>query len=71
MNQIAQAIYEYRCNNPCGTQPMPLEQVAKKSGVSRSTLHEIVEGKREPSLRTAVKLADALGITLDALAGRK
>ncbi len=37
-------------------------QLASKSGMSLGAVHDYEQGKREPSLRSAVKLADALGV---------
>ena len=45
-------------------------QLARLSGIPKGTLLQWEYGLRTPLLDAAVKLADALGITLDALAGR-
>ena len=43
-------------------------QLAEKAGVATSTVGCIERGISEPSLFTAICLADALGVTLDFLA---
>lgn len=43
-------------------------QLAEKSGVAASTISGIERGRSEPSLFTAICLADALGVSLDFLA---
>jgi transcriptional regulator with XRE-family HTH domain len=45
-----------------------LEVLAEKSGLCVGTISPIERGTREPSLLTAMCLADALGVTLDYLA---
>jgi transcriptional regulator with XRE-family HTH domain len=45
-------------------------QLADKSGVPVGTVRDYEQGKRDPLLSTAGKLADALGVSLDVLAGR-
>ncbi|MCX7884275.1 MAG: helix-turn-helix transcriptional regulator [Caloramator sp.] len=43
-------------------------KLAKKAGVGQSTVHEIVSGKRKRiSLASAIKIADALNITVETL----
>ena len=37
------------------------EQLARRSGVHRSTITRLVSGQRRPTLETARRLADALG----------
>jgi transcriptional regulator with XRE-family HTH domain len=44
-------------------------QLAQRAGVPLSTLRGWEQGRREPSLGAAAKLARAMGITLDELAG--
>lgn len=39
--------------------------LARASGLSLSAIHDYEQGKREPSLRSAVKLARALGVPTD------
>jgi transcriptional regulator with XRE-family HTH domain len=46
-------------------------QLAKLSGIPKGTLLQWEYGLRTPLLDAAVKLADALGVTLDELAGRE
>lgn len=46
-------------------------KLAELSGIPKGTLLQWEYGMRTPLLDAAVKLADALGITLDELAGRE
>jgi transcriptional regulator with XRE-family HTH domain len=46
-------------------------QLAKLSGIPKGTLLQWEYGLRTPLLDAAVKLADALEVTLDELAGRE
>ncbi len=48
---------------------LSVPDLVKASGVSRRTIQEI-ENRDDCRISTAVKLADALGVTLDELAGR-
>lgn len=43
------------------------EKLAEKSGVSVSTIKNVEHGVRDPSLFSAICLADALGVSLDFL----
>jgi transcriptional regulator with XRE-family HTH domain len=43
-------------------------ELAAKSGVSDTVIHHIERGRNEPSLFSAICLADALGVSLDYLA---
>jgi transcriptional regulator with XRE-family HTH domain len=45
-------------------------QLARAAGVPVGTLKNWEQGRREPLLGAACKLADALGVGLDDLAGR-
>jgi transcriptional regulator with XRE-family HTH domain len=45
------------------TQP----ELATRSGLSKGGIADLEQGRREPSLATAAKLAGALGVTIDAL----
>ena len=45
-------------------------QLAAAAGVPFRSLQNYEQGHREVTLRAAAKLADALGVTLDELAGR-
>ena len=49
---------------------MTQEQVAEKLGVTRVAYTLYETGKTQPSLETAVKLADIFQISLDYLTGR-
>lgn len=42
-------------------------EIARKSGLSRSYLSYVFSGKRQPSLAAAVKIAKALGVTVEQL----
>lgn len=46
-------------------------ELARQAGVTPSAISMIEDGKREPRLSTALQIADALGVSLDVLAGRK
>jgi len=41
--------------------------VAEQAGVSRSAMAMIVNGKSDPTLRTARKIAKVLGVTIEEL----
>lgn len=43
------------------------EELAQKSGVNRSTISGIVNGKTDPLVSTLAKIANALGISLSQL----
>jgi len=45
-------------------------ELAKKAGLTDVWISHLENERRKPSLKTAIKLADALLITLDDLAGR-
>ena len=40
--------------------------LAKRAGLAQINIHRIESGERDPAWATAVKLADALGVTLSA-----
>jgi gp16 family phage-associated protein len=40
--------------------------LAEKAGLYRDTIYKLLAGEREPSFDTACKLADALGLKLEA-----
>ncbi|MFL5340225.1 MAG: helix-turn-helix domain-containing protein [Gemmataceae bacterium] len=42
--------------------------LAAKSGVSLGVIHDYEQGKKEPTLRSAVRLAAALGLSIEVLA---
>ena len=44
--------------------------LAERSGFAPSWIGHIEGGGRDPSLKNAIRLADALGVSLDTLAGR-
>jgi transcriptional regulator with XRE-family HTH domain len=41
------------------------EELAERSGLSRGAVRDYEQGHREPSLRSACQLADALGVKVD------
>ena len=45
-------------------------ELAERAGVSSAALGTYERGTRAPSLANAILLADALGVTLDQIAGR-
>lgn len=48
------------------------QKLAEKTGLSFNAVTKIEQGlAKHPTLRTLIKLADAFGISLDDLAGRK
>ena len=48
------------------------EKLAVESGISYNTIIKIERGGIEnPKIATVIKLADALGVTIDEMAGRK
>jgi transcriptional regulator with XRE-family HTH domain len=49
---------------------MTLEQLATDSGLTRSYLSKLERGLSQPSIGSAVKIAEALGTTLDRLYGQ-
>ena len=44
--------------------------LAESSGLSRQSIHLLLQGEREPTLDTAKRLAEALNVTIDWLAGK-
>lgn len=48
---------------------MSQEELAKRAGISRVSVSEIENGKRDPGSSTVAKLADALGVPAGALFG--
>ncbi len=46
-------------------------ELAKRADVTEYSIQNWENGDYMPSLRTTVKLADALGVSIDQLAGRK
>jgi transcriptional regulator with XRE-family HTH domain len=48
-------------------QQMTLDALAARSGVSRAMLSKVERGEKQPSLVTAVKIADGLDVTLSRL----
>jgi transcriptional regulator with XRE-family HTH domain len=50
---------------------MTREDLAAKSGLSRGAIRDYEQGKRKPTLESAVKIADALGVDCTAFTGSK
>lgn len=50
---------------------MSQEILAEKVGIRNSTISDYEAGRYLPSLKTAIKIADVLKISLDELAGRE
>lgn len=48
-------------------QQLTLDALAARSGVSRAMLSKVERGEKQPTLVTAVKIADGLGVTLSQL----
>ena len=44
--------------------------LCKVTGITASLMHYYLTGERIPTITNAIKIADALNITLDELAGR-
>ena len=46
-------------------------ELARRIGTNRSSIYSLINGKaKEPTLKRAKQIADALGVTLDELAER-
>jgi transcriptional regulator with XRE-family HTH domain len=64
---LAQTIKEFRKK-----QKISQEELAKQAGITYSTLIKIESGANDnPTIKTMKKIADALDVSLDELAGRK
>lgn len=50
---------------------MTQAELAKESGLTPDWISHFETGKREPSFRNLIKIADALDVPLDDLAGRQ
>lgn len=46
-------------------------EIGEKVGVTATTINRYKLGKIEPSIKVVIKLADAFGVTLDAVMGRE
>lgn len=44
---------------------IPMEDLAKDSGIAKSTISKIESGKITPSIRVLCKLCNALGVDID------
>jgi len=66
-NMIGKQIKELRKNKGWSQQ-----KLAEKAGLSFNTITRIEQGIGDsPTLKTLIKLADVLGVSLDELVGRK
>ena len=64
---LAKSVKEYRRQKG-----LTQQKLAKKTGLSFNTITKIEQGIGDsPTLKTLVKLADALGVSIDELVGRK
>lgn len=54
-----------------GTLGITQRELAKISGISPAGISLLEKGHREPTLKTAILLSDAFGVSLDVFAGRK
>jgi transcriptional regulator with XRE-family HTH domain len=45
-------------------------ELAERAGLAFETVSRVEGGREPPSLRTAISLSDALGVSLDAVVGR-
>ncbi|MBX6396466.1 MAG: helix-turn-helix transcriptional regulator [Alicyclobacillaceae bacterium] len=52
-------------------QGLTLEELSKRSGVSRSMLSQIERGEKHPTLPVACQIAEALGVTVSRLLGEE
>ena len=64
---LAKRVKEYRKQKG-----LTQQKLAEKTGLSFNTITKIEQGIGDsPTLKTLVKLADALGVSIDELVGRK
>ena len=49
---------------------MKQAELSRQTGISKEFITKIINGLSYPTITTAVKIADALGVSLDWLAGR-
>ena len=47
---------------------IPQQDLAERSGISRSHMNKIESGAEAPKFETAVRIAGQLGVTIDAIA---
>lgn len=58
-------IYALRCNLK-----LSQKELAQKCGVTQQFIQRLEKGVANPSVRTLIKLASALGVTVDELIGK-
>jgi transcriptional regulator with XRE-family HTH domain len=51
----------------CDKDDLSIDGLAKRAGVAGSAVHYYVHGKKRPTLRTLYKLAQALGVPVQAI----
>lgn len=64
-HEIGASLYHHRTKAG-----MSREMLARKAGVSRSAIEYYEDGHSAPGILAVVKIADALGLTIDDLIGR-
>jgi transcriptional regulator with XRE-family HTH domain len=47
---------------------IPQQELARRAGISRSHMNKIESGTEQPKFETTVRIAQALGVPLDAIA---
>ena len=50
---------------------MTAYKLAASTGISQGLISDYKSGKKEPTLQNLIKIADALDVSLDCLAGRE
>ena len=51
----------------CEKDDLTIDGLAKRAGVAGSAVHYYVHGKKQPTMRTLIKLAKALGVPVQAI----
>jgi transcriptional regulator with XRE-family HTH domain len=67
---MAKTTFAVRLARLLAERQMNVYRLAKDTGLTQSFLGKLVHGEQIPGLEAAAKIADALGVTLDELAGR-
>jgi DNA-binding XRE family transcriptional regulator len=55
----------------CDRVGVPLASLAREVGLSLDALRKIDSGRRDPLLTTALRIADALGVEVEDIFGRR